>query len=187
MVGFLGRNGVVGRAVRVQYHFRFPRLCGPAITVTVPCISPPPLHFQTSSQPSSVTGNCYYVQIALFPEQIYLLNSASPRVFLAGPPGTGKTLVLQLKAEEWLRCGSHVFVVSTWSGSRAASYMTYHLLQETRDIQEKSSESSGQLHLLQYDFNINNDIDKAVDYLTLEAKEGSLHVIADEIGPPSFR
>lgn len=40
-----------------------------------------------------------------------------------------------------------------------------------------------QLHLLEYDFDEPEQIDKAVQKLSDESGSGSLHIIADESGP----
>ncbi|XP_025112762.1 uncharacterized protein LOC112575255 isoform X2 [Pomacea canaliculata] len=67
------------------------RFCGPATSVTVPCTSAPRLSVKTLGQAVSATGECYTAVITLFPEQVDLLNRATPRLFVTGPPGTGKT------------------------------------------------------------------------------------------------
>lgn len=116
--------------------------------------------------------------MTLFPEQVDLLNKAPPRLFVFGPPGTGKSVVLLLKATEWLRCGDDVYVVSTWSRSRAASIMLHHLLQTVK-IRQTPGMSLGQPHLLLYDFDVEH-VKKAVNDLSQETRGGSLHVIAEE-------
>lgn len=117
--------------------------------------------------------------MTLFPEQVDLLNKAPPRLFMFGPPGTGKSVVLLLKATEWLRCGDDVYVVSTWSGSRAASSMLYHLLLQTVQIIQTPGTPLGQPRLLLYDFEVEH-VKKAVNDLSQETRGGSLHVIAEE-------
>ncbi|XP_025079698.1 uncharacterized protein LOC112555480 [Pomacea canaliculata] len=84
-------------------------------------------------------------------------------------------------AIEWLRCGHHVYVVSTWWGSRAACTMLYHLLLQTVKTQQSSGVSPGQPHLLQYDLDRGKDVFKAVNDLSQAASGGSLYVIADEV------
>ncbi|PVD27365.1 hypothetical protein C0Q70_12522 [Pomacea canaliculata] len=155
------------------------RFCGPATTVTVPCTCPPRVSVKTLGQVVWWTGQCYTAVITLFPEQLHLLHTAPPRLFVAGPPGTGKTVVLLLMAIQWLRCGHHVYVVSTCWGSRAASIMLYHLLLQTVKTQQSAGVSIGQPHLLLYD-NC-EDKEKAINDLSQAARGGSLYVIADEV------
>ncbi|PVD22625.1 hypothetical protein C0Q70_18446 [Pomacea canaliculata] len=145
-----------------QVRFRF---CGPATTVTVPCTCPPRVSVKTLGQ-----------------AQVHLLHTAPPRVYVTGPPGTGKTVVLLLMAIQWLRCGHHVYVVSTWRGSRAACSMLYHLLLQTVKTQQSAGVSPGQPHLLLYDLVYDDDMKVAVNDLSQAATGGSLYVIADEVG-----
>ncbi|XP_025082947.1 uncharacterized protein LOC112557357 isoform X2 [Pomacea canaliculata] len=154
------------------------RFCGPPTTVTVPSIFPARLCVKTLHQAVSWTGECHAC-LTLFPEQAHLLNAAPPRVFLTGPPGTGKTVVLQLMATQWLQCGNDVYVVSTWRRSRAACIMLHHLLQQTLEAQP--STIRGQVHLLLYDLDTEENVRRAVD--DLSERSTSLYVIADEAGP----
>ncbi|XP_025079397.1 uncharacterized protein LOC112555280 [Pomacea canaliculata] len=85
-------------------------------------------------------------------------------------------------AIEWLRCGHHVYVVSTWIGSRAACTMLYHLLLQTVKTQQSAGVSPGQPHLLQYNLDGGDDVEKVVNDLSQAASGGSLYVIADEVG-----
>ncbi|XP_025090339.1 uncharacterized protein LOC112561811 isoform X2 [Pomacea canaliculata] len=156
------------------------RFCGPATTVTVPCTSVPHLHVKTLGQAVWLTGECYTARITLFPEQVHLLNTAFARVFLAGPPGTGKTVVLQLKGREWLWRGHQVYIVSTWWGSRAACSLLYHLLQQSVDTQSPAQPTRSLVRLRQYDFNLEKEVDKAVNDLSEAARSGVVYVIADE-------
>ncbi|XP_025114278.1 uncharacterized protein LOC112576203 isoform X2 [Pomacea canaliculata] len=149
--------------------------CGPATSVTVPCTSPPRLSLKTLHQAVSLTGECYSTLITLFPEQVDLLNTGPPRLFLSGPPGTGKSVLLLLKGRQWLRCGHVVMIVSTGRWSRAVCCMLYHLL-KTEEV------TPGQLWLLQYDFTREDDVLQAVSDLLQAVKEGSLYIIADEAG-----
>ncbi|XP_025102543.1 uncharacterized protein LOC112569087 isoform X2 [Pomacea canaliculata] len=121
--------------------------------------------------------------MALFPEQVGLLNTAPPTVFLAGPPGTGKSVVLLLMAMEWLRRGSDTRIVSTCRESRAACSMLRHLLQQTVTSLPSDPLPPGQVHLLQYDFQTEDIVKRAVDELVQAAGAGPLHVIIDEAGP----
>ena len=158
------------------------RFCGPATTVTVPCTCPPRVSVKTLGEAVWWTGECYTAVITLFPEQVHLLHTAPPTLFVTGPPGTGKTVVLLLMAIQWLRCGHHVYVVSTWWGSRSACSMLYHLLLQTVNTQQSAGVSPGQPHLLQYDLYDDEDVEKAVNDLSQAASGGSLYVIADEVG-----
>ncbi|XP_025114280.1 uncharacterized protein LOC112576204 [Pomacea canaliculata] len=151
------------------------RFCGPATSVTVPCTSPPRLSLKTLHQAVSLTGECYSTLITLFPEQVDLLNTGPPRLFLSGPPGTGKSVLLLLKGRQWLRCGHVVLIVSTGWWSRAACCMLYHLL-KTEEV------TPGQLWLLQYDFTREDDVLQAVSDMLQAVKEGSLYILADEAG-----
>ncbi|XP_025113964.1 uncharacterized protein LOC112575993 [Pomacea canaliculata] len=85
-------------------------------------------------------------------------------------------------AIQWLRCGHHVYVVSTWWGSRAVCKMLYHILQ-TVNTQHPAVASSGQIHLLEFDFPKDKDMEKAVNDLSQAANGGPLYIIADEAGP----
>ncbi|XP_025113083.1 uncharacterized protein LOC112575428 [Pomacea canaliculata] len=86
-------------------------------------------------------------------------------------------------AIERLRCGHHVYIVSSCSESRAACSMLYDLLQQTVNTLPSEGVSPGQPHLLQYDLGDDKDVDKAVNDLSQAASGGSLYVIADEVGP----
>ncbi|XP_025103290.1 uncharacterized protein LOC112569645 [Pomacea canaliculata] len=85
-------------------------------------------------------------------------------------------------AIEWLRCGHDVYIVSTWMGSRAACIMLHYLLLQTVNTQQSAGVSHGQLHLMQYDLDDSEDVEKAVNDLSQEAIGRSLYVIADEVG-----
>ncbi|XP_025111915.1 uncharacterized protein LOC112574813 [Pomacea canaliculata] len=84
-------------------------------------------------------------------------------------------------AIQWLRCGHHVYVVSTWDGILAACSMLYHLLLQTVKTQQSEGVSPGQPHLLQYDLDFDSDVEKAVNDLSQAASGGSLYVIADDV------
>ncbi|XP_025111920.1 uncharacterized protein LOC112574818 [Pomacea canaliculata] len=87
-------------------------------------------------------------------------------------------------AIQWLRCGHHVYVVSTWTGSRAACSMLYHLLlQDIASKRHTAGVSTGQPRLLQYDFEFDEDVVQAVNDLSRAAKENLLYIIADETIP----
>ncbi|XP_025112305.1 uncharacterized protein LOC112575029 isoform X2 [Pomacea canaliculata] len=155
------------------------RFCGPATTVTVPCTSPPRLSIKTLGQAVWWTGEVYTAQIALFPEQVDLLNTAPSNAHLQGPPGTGKTVMLLLMGLKWLRCGHDVDVLSYSTQSRAASFMLYHLLLKTVQTQRTAGETPGQPRLRLYDFH-KDGIQKAVTDLLQAEREGALYILADE-------
>ncbi|XP_025114134.1 uncharacterized protein LOC112576095 [Pomacea canaliculata] len=89
-------------------------------------------------------------------------------------------------AIQWLRCGHHVYVVSTWSGSRAACIMLYHLLLQTVKKQLAPEVLVSQLHLLHVDLNGDKNVEKAVNDLSQAASGGSLYVLIDEMGHISY-
>ncbi|XP_025103269.1 uncharacterized protein LOC112569638 [Pomacea canaliculata] len=166
--------GVNGQMTCDVYKALVARFCGPATTVTVPCTCPPRVSVKTLGQAVWWTGQCYTAVITLFPEQVHLLHTAPPVLFVTGPPGTGKTVMLLLMAIEWLRCGHHVYIVSTWWGSRAANTMLYHLLFFSQKI-------LSQLHFLQYDVRHEEEAEKAVNELLQATIRGVAYVIADEV------
>ncbi|XP_025114295.1 uncharacterized protein LOC112576215 [Pomacea canaliculata] len=89
---------------------------------------------------------------------------------------------------KWLLDGHHVYVVSTWYRSRAASIMLYHLLLQTVNKQQSAGVSPGQPHLLECHLYSDTGAEKAVNDLSQEARGGSLYVIADEACMyPEFR
>ncbi|XP_025079972.1 uncharacterized protein LOC112555696 isoform X2 [Pomacea canaliculata] len=161
------------------YKILVARLCGPATTVTVPCTSPPRLSIKTLGQAVSHTGECYTAVITLYPEQVHLLHTAPPRLFVTGPPGTGKSVMLLLMGTEWLRCGHDVYVVSSWIETLAASTMLFHLLLTTVEKLRRAGQSPGQVHFLKYDGE--QSVDKMVNDLSQLAKEDTLHVLEDEV------
>lgn len=135
----------------------------------------PRLALKTLSQAVSVTGECYTAQITLFPEQVNLLNSAQPLVFISGPPGTGKTVVLLLMAIEWLRKGHRVYIVSTCHESLTACRMLFFLVQQRCGTADR-------LRLVEYSLETGPELAKALD--DMKGKEDdALHIIADEAGP----
>ncbi|XP_025114128.1 uncharacterized protein LOC112576093 [Pomacea canaliculata] len=85
-------------------------------------------------------------------------------------------------AIQWLRCGHHVYVVSTWDGSRAASSMLYHLLLQTVKKQLAPEVLVSQLHLLDVDLDGHKNVEKAVNDLSQAANGGPLYVLIDEMG-----
>ncbi|KAK7451827.1 hypothetical protein BaRGS_00039800 [Batillaria attramentaria] len=115
-------------------------------------------------------------------QQEEVLNPPStepdPLVFITGPPGTGKTLVLTVQANRWSQTENGVHLLSTWSGSLAASLLIKHEI-------EKMNRNTGSVNrvvkLHQFDLKEDGMVEKAVGCL-LEAAGNSkqLCVIADE-------
>ncbi|XP_025112045.1 uncharacterized protein LOC112574897 [Pomacea canaliculata] len=174
------------------YKTLIARFCGPATTVTVPLASSttrpdPRVSVKTLGQAVWWTGECYTAVITLFPEQVHLLHTAPPTLFVTGPPGTGKTVVLLLMAIQWLRCGHQVDIVSTWRGSLAACDRLFCLLLQTVKKQQSAGVSIGQPYLRHYDLTERKDAEKAVSDFSQAAMRGNLFIIADEAGPDSER
>lgn len=159
------------------------RFCGPASTITVPCVTEPRVSIKTWDQAVSYVGECYTAHMILFPEQTKLLSRAPKRAFIAGPPGTGKTIVLFLMATEWLLQGNTVYVLSIWERSLAATYMLYHMLQTILKTKLRDLVLPTQVRLLLKNFKFKKDFEATLDEFTFQAKNGPLYVIADEVGP----
>ncbi|XP_025111923.1 uncharacterized protein LOC112574820 [Pomacea canaliculata] len=64
--------------------------------------------------------------------------------------------------------------------------MLYHLLLQTVNTQQSAGVSPGQPHLLQYELDDDADVEKPVNDLSQEAREGTLYVIADEVDSDSL-
>lgn len=120
-------------------------------------------------------------QLCLYPNQVQIMNTANPRVFLSGPPGTGKTVMLYLKGVQWLHAGHDVHIVSTWQDSSAACYVLEHQLLHTESIAKMTNRPSVHRHDFDFDIHIEGDIDVAVDQLKTASLGGQLCVIADEV------
>ncbi|XP_025113100.1 uncharacterized protein LOC112575440 [Pomacea canaliculata] len=177
----------------VVYKTLVSRFCGPATSVTVPCTCPPRVTVKTLGQAVWWTGECYTAVITLFPEQVHLLHTAPPRLYLTGPPGTGKTVVLLLMGELWLQSGKDVYIVSTCSDSRAVCSMLYQRLLQIIQWQA-TGVTQNQLYLRHYlfdksetvDKDVDEVVDEAVDDLSQAAKGDTLYVIADEAARPYY-
>ncbi|XP_025079892.1 uncharacterized protein LOC112555661 isoform X2 [Pomacea canaliculata] len=164
------------------YKILLARFCGPATTVTVPCVSSPRKSLKTLGPAVSIIGDCFH-EIALFPEQVDLLKTAPSRLILAGPPGTGKSVMLLLIAARWLLGGKDVCILSSWSYSRAASIMLRNLLQKTLTAKQESATQVGQLHLVEIELINGRDAGKALRDIVRRARGGEIYIIADEGGP----
>lgn len=119
-------------------------------------------------------------RIVLFPEQVDILNSCLPNVFLVGLPGTGKTIVLILQGINWLQRGRSVYVISTWRKSLAASMLIKHQIEKT--MHTSHPELTAQLHnffldLEKFDTGITNAVLENI-YKTDASK--MVGIIADE-------
>lgn len=133
-------------------------------------------------QAASLTAQ-FYTALALFPEQVNLLNSAPSKLFLTGPPGTGKTVLLLLMALEWWLCGNNVYILSTWLGGDAVCYVLYSLLEKIKQDKDLDTSTSKSFFMKAYDIaDAAEDVTSAVNNLADKADEGSLYVIADEAG-----
>nr|KAG5697825.1 hypothetical protein BaRGS_016087 [Batillaria attramentaria] len=115
--------------------------------------------------------------VALYPQQVDLINQAPDLVYLAGPPGTGKTLTAVIMSLEWLRQHGIVDILSRDIHSLAAAHLIKQQLQETARL-ILGEQASSRVHL-------HDNLEKrgAVDRLvaTLTARTTSdVCLIADE-------
>lgn len=142
------------------------------------CITPPRLELRTKGESVSEAGN-RIAQICLYPDQVHVMNSANPRVYLTGPPGTGKTLMLYLKGAEWLK-GDDVHILNTCQNSRASSFMLENQLLQT----VSTGMAAARPTVIRHDFDFfdeEDDIHTAISVLWTAACNGKLFILADEV------
>nr|KAG5686233.1 hypothetical protein BaRGS_012967 [Batillaria attramentaria] len=115
--------------------------------------------------------------VALYPQQVDLINQAPDLAYLAGPPGTGKTLTAVIMSLEWLRQNGNVDILSRNNLSLAAAHLIKQQLQETARL-ILGEQAASRVHL-----HDNLKQDGAVDRLvaTLTARPTfDVCLIADE-------
>lgn len=171
----LGRGPVT---IMLQEHtcycFSF---CGPATTHEIFCVTSPRLELRTYGEGVAETGN-RLASLVLYPDQLEILTSALPLVFLCGPPGTGKTVVLVLQGLEWLRQNYKVHIVSVIPEGNAAAILIETQLQNTMP----AAKSKVCLH--NFNLWITDNVHSATSSVLQESQQNEqLHVIVDEAGP----
>ena len=158
------------------FFFTF-RFAGPATTVTVFCPEQSTKAsgvVRSEGEGVSETGE-RFTELVLNKEQIDILNNSSlDCVYVSGPPGTGKTVVLLLKAEQWMREGRDVQVVSMYDESVAASHHLEHCLRNN------PGNHAGRVHLHLFDLAKDGNV-AAVKKLLAAASAGGLYVVVDEV------
>lgn len=159
-----------------------PRMCGPATTVEIFCVTRPRVEIRTEGEGVSETGERMTL-IALYPEQMRLLSSQSARVFLTGPPGTGKSIVLVLKGLQWMSAGHDIHVVSTWYKSPPSSFLIEYQLQKN-SAEWRSGAAEGLARVVRHQYDLEKDsVTNLVRSQAALVVGGQLHIIADEAGP----
>lgn len=129
-----------------------------------------------------LTGDLFESPI-LHEGHLFLLEEGSPRVGLLGPPGTGKTRTLELMGRRWRSQGHDVFVVSTWTTSRAASRMLFEILSKTRDGgRVKQGSRKGRVTLMEFDL-MKESVTEVVQKLEDMSQKGKLFILCDEAEP----
>ncbi|KAK7092698.1 uncharacterized protein [Littorina saxatilis] len=156
------------------------RFVGPASTVAVHSYTKVRVEVRTAGQALAELGQRLAL-LVLTLQQVDLMNRDPPRVCITGPPGTGKTVLLVLQGIRWLLQGHDVQVVSTDYDSRAISGMIAEQLRLSLSADPTSSQTSGTVSFLQYDFdNREEDADQAITDLQKRVKNASLYVLLDE-------
>ncbi|KAK7092750.1 uncharacterized protein [Littorina saxatilis] len=160
------------------YERLLARFCGPATTVDVPTVTTPRRRVVRSTGQAAAETGLIMSCLALFPDQVALLNTPAPKVFLWGPPGSGKTVILALKARQWLDQGEDVHVISTCHESRTISTLIHRQLQ-----QQTAAAGAGTAHfhhLMVYD---QGQTSSKIDELAKAAgaNGGKLFIILDEM------
>lgn len=169
-------NKVISLIVLKQMLFVF-SLCGPATTVDVYCVSAPYLDIRPEKDRvfEKTKGMGRFV---LYPQQIYLLNTSQPRVFLSGPPGTGKTMTLILQGLKWLQHGNDVHVVSLWPFSRLVNRVIEHQLGNTFTMWSTGLTSGVILH--EFDLREEDNIDAMIAEIESAGSGRPLRILVDE-------
>ncbi|KAK7477367.1 hypothetical protein BaRGS_00031385 [Batillaria attramentaria] len=154
------------------------RFCGPATyasSFSALNEDSTPHYLLTLGQAASQIGD-RFSRCTLRRSQLDVLEEALPLRFLCGPPGTGKTVVLMLIACKWLQEKEErdLHIVSTWSGSLAASHLIVCKLKQLCF----GCENRIRLH----EFNLKGmgQADEAVEIMLDLVRDGELFVICDE-------
>lgn len=146
--------------------------------MSVYCISPPRLEVRTLAEALSEAGD-RLSRLVLTPQQVALLASPEPRVFVTGPPGTGKSIVLVLKGVQWLKEGEDVHVVSTFSNSLAVSSLIHHQMSLTIKASEEQGVGKPHLHNFQF-FEDEGQVELAVETMVAAAEKQRVNILVDE-------
>ena len=96
------------------------RFIGLAAPVTRSDVSIHVMSMSTESQSVAEVGD-RMSRLCLYPDQLRILHTESPCVFLHAPPGCGKTVMLCLKAINWLKAGHNVHIIIVCHEGHAVS------------------------------------------------------------------
>ncbi|KAK7477372.1 hypothetical protein BaRGS_00031390 [Batillaria attramentaria] len=154
------------------------RFCGPATyasSFSALNEDSTPHYLLTLGQAVSQIGD-RFSRCTLRRSQLDVLEEALPLRFLCGPPGTGKTVVLMLIACKWLleKEERDLHIVSTWSGSLAASHLIVCKLKQLCPGCEN------RIRLHEFDLNAKGQAKEAVEIMLDSMRDGELFVICDE-------